>query len=219
MQYSDRNWQQMHKRIRTGKFGRIAIAFLIVSMLSACAQTKHVIASMGPSKEASDDAVILGAPDAEQYLSELRDLSYGNPKVQQEIFEDARSESTLTPGPQTDLRYGMILATPGHAGFNPQVAQTLLRDVLLQESILTPAEISLATIHLKSVERQIALSSEARQTIASTSRAATTEGEANRQRLATVEAENRRLREELADAEEKLDAITSIERSIREQDQ
>ena len=84
---------------------------------------------------------------------------------------------------------------------------------------MTPAEISLATIHLKSVERQIALSSEARRAIASSSLAATTEGAATQQRLATVEAENRRLREELTATEEKLEAITSIERSIREQDQ
>jgi hypothetical protein len=192
---------------------------LLVSLLSACAQTKHVMASMGRSSEPSDDAVVLGAPDAEQYLSELYGFTNGNPRTQQEIFEDAQSESTLTPGPQTNLRYAMILATPGHAGFDPEMAQTLLRNVLQQESILTASEVSLATIHLKSVERQIALSSEARRAIATSSRAATSEEEANRQRLAAVEAENRRLQEELADAKEKLDAITSIERSIREQDQ
>jgi hypothetical protein len=192
---------------------------LLVSLLSACAQTKHVMASMGRSSEPSDDAVVLGAPDAEQYLSELHDFTNGNPRTQQEIFEDAQSESTLTPGPQTNLRYAMILATPGHAGFDPEMAQTLLRNVLQQESILTASEVSLATIHLKSVERQIALSSEARRAMATSSRAATSEEQASRQRLAAVEAENRRLQEELADAKEKLDAITSIERSIREQDQ
>jgi hypothetical protein len=37
------------------------------------------------------------------------------------------------------------------------------------------------------------------------------------QRLARVEAENRELRQSLAEAEQKLEAITSIERSIREQ--
>lgn len=195
------------------------MTLLIVSVVSACAQTKHIVASMGRSTPPSDDAVILGAPDAEHYLSEIYDLSYGSPKTQQEIYEDAASEATLTPGPQTNLRYGMILATPGHAGFDPTAAQTRLRDVLGQESILTPAEISLATIHLKSVERQIALSSEASRAAASSSRAATSEDEANRQRIADIEAENRRLREELDEAEEKLDAITSIERSIREQDQ
>ena len=209
----------MHKQQLTGKFGRIAITLLIVSLLGACAQTKHVMASMGRSNTPSDDAVILGAPDAEHYLSEIYALSIGNPKTQEEIFADAKSESTLTPGPQTNLRYALVLATPGHSGFNPEMAQTLLRDVLMQASIMTPAEVSLATIHLKSVERQIALSSEARRAMASSSMAATSEEAANRQRLAEIEAENRRLREELKDTEEKLEAITSIERSIRDQDQ
>jgi hypothetical protein len=35
--------------------------------------------------------------------------------------------------------------------------------------------------------------------------------------MADIEAENRRLRESLTEAEAKLEAITSIERSIREQ--
>ena len=209
----------MRNETNTSRARQIALTMLVVSLLSACAQTKHVLGSMGRSSEPSDDAVVLGAPEAEQYLDELYDFSYGSPRVQQDLFEDAKSEATLTPNPQTKLRYGMILATPGHTGFNPQVAETMLRDVLRQESILTPAEISLATIHLKSVERQIALSSEAQRAIASSSRAAMTEEEASRQRIAAIEAENERLRTELADAEEKLDAITSIERSIREQDQ
>jgi len=63
------------------------------------------------------------------------------------------------------------------------------------------------------------LSSETRRLRASTDRAQRTEAAAVNQRLATVEAENRRLRRELEDAEDKLDAITSIERSIRAQDQ
>lgn len=209
----------MHKQSFKKKFGQIAVTLLIVSLLGACAQTKHVMASMGRSSTPSDDAVVLGAPDAEHYLSEIYRLSTGNPKTQEDIFADARSGSQLTPGPQTNLRYGLVLATPGHANFDPQMAQTTLRDVLIQESILTPAEISLATIHLKSVERQLALSSEARRAMASSSQAATNEEAANRQRLAQLEAENRRLQEELTDTEEKLDAITSIERSIREQDQ
>ena len=49
--------------------------------------------------------------------------------------------------------------------------------------------------------------------------AARTEEAAINQHLASVEAENRRLRRELDDAEDKLEAITLIERSIRAQDQ
>ncbi len=49
------------------------------------------------------------------------------------------------------------------------------------------------------------------------SRAATSEEQAVAERIAKVESENRRLRRSLEEAEQKLDAITSIERSIREQ--
>jgi small-conductance mechanosensitive channel len=94
----------------------------------------------------------------------------------------------------------------------------MLREILAQKELMTPAEIALATIHLRSVERLIVLNAETRRLRASTSRAAETREAAAAQRLADVEAENRRLRRELEEALQKLDAITSIERSIREQE-
>jgi glycine/D-amino acid oxidase-like deaminating enzyme len=68
------------------------------------------------------------------------------------------------------------------------------------------------------VERQVIANSEARRLRASSSRAAQTQGQASSKRLTTVEAENRQLRRDLEEAEQKLEAITSIERSIREQE-
>lgn len=192
---------------------------VVVTLFGGCAQTKSLVASMGRSSTPSDDAVILGAPDAEHYLGELYELTSGDPKNKAEIFADAESGAKLTPGPQTNLRFGLILATPGHPGFNPEIAQSMLRGVLIQRSILTPAEISLATLNLKSVEQLNALSSDTRRAMATSSLAATTEEAAILQRLSTAESENQRLRSDLAEAEEKLNAITSIERSIREQDQ
>jgi hypothetical protein len=209
----------MHSKLKTSKIKRIAIAVVVVTLLGACAKTKSLVSSMGRSSSPSDDAIILGAPDAEHYLNELYELAAGDAKTKAEILADSEAGAKLTPGPQTNLRYGLVLATPGHPGYNPEIAQSVLRDVLLQRSILTSAEISLATIHLNSVEQLNALSSDARRAIASSSLAASTEGAAVQQRLATAESENQRLRSELATAEEKLEAITSIERSIREQDQ
>ncbi len=209
----------MHNRVKTSKLKQIAIAIVVVTVLGGCAKTKSLMSSMGRSSTPTDDTIILGAPDAEHYLNELYELSAGDAKTQAEIFADAESGAKLTPGPQTNLRYGLILATPGHPGFNPVAAQSTLRDVLLQESILTSAEVSLATIHLNSVAQLNALSSDARQAIASSSLAATTEEAAILRRLATAESENQRLRSDLTNAEEKLEAISSIERSIREQDQ
>ncbi len=192
---------------------------VVVTLLGGCAQTKSLVSSMGRSPTPSDDEIILGAPDAEHYLDELYELSAGGAKAQTEIFADAESGAKLAPGPQTNLRYALVLATPGHPGFDPQIAQSMLRNVLEQRAILTSAEISLATIHLQFVDRQNALSTDARRAMATSSLAATSEEAAILQRLASAESENQRLRSELADAEEKLDAITSIERSIREQDQ
>ena len=136
--------------MKTGKKAQVAITLLIVTLLGACTQTKSLVASMGRSSTPSDETVILGAPDAEHYLNEIYEFSVGDPKLQAEIYADAESGAKLTPGPQTNLRYALILATPGHQRFNPEIAQTMLRDVLLQESILTSSEVALATIHLNS---------------------------------------------------------------------
>ena len=197
---------------------RIATAAIVLAVLAGCSQTKSFIESLRKTPSSTGEPVILGAPDAEHYLQEMYDLAAGDPATQAEIYADAEMGAKLTPGPQTDLRFALVLATPGHGEYDPEAAQPLLRELLVQTALLTPAEISLATISLKSVEETIVLGSEARQARASSSRAAATQEAARSQRLAAVEAENRRLRRELDEAEEKLDAITSIERSIREQE-
>lgn len=197
---------------------RIAAAIVVVALLAGCSQTKSFVSSMRKTPTSSSEPIILGAPDAEQYLQEMYNLAAGDPATQAEIYADAEYGSKLTPGPQTNLRFALVLATPGHGEYNPEAAQPILRELLVQTALLTPAEVALATINLKSVEEQIVLGSEARRARATSSRAAATEEAARSQRLATVEAENRRLRRELDEAEQKLDAITSIERSIREQE-
>lgn len=196
----------------------LAATILAVALLGGCAQTKDFMSGIRKSPAAEGDAGILGAPEAETYLQELYTLAAGDPATQAEIYADAQAGSTLTPGPQTNLRYALVLATPGHSETDAETAQTMLRELLARTELLTEAEIALATIHLEHVEAVIMLNSESRRLRASTSRAAQTQQAAAEQRLAVVEAENRRLREALEEAEEKLEAITSIERSIREQE-
>ena len=208
----------MHRQALTIRVQQVAVTIVALALLGGCSQTKSFLSGMKKSPSPSGDAGILGAPAADDYLAELYSLAAGDPATQAEIFADARSGAQLTPGPQTNLRYALVLATPGHTEADPQQAQSMLREILAQTELLTAAEISLATIYLKSVEQVMVSNSEARRLRASTSRATETQEAATNQRLATVEAENRRLRRELADAEEKLEAITSIERSIREQD-
>jgi hypothetical protein len=194
----------------------IVMATLVAATLSGCSQTSDWI--KGRISSSSDEAEILGAPEVEIYIDELGKIASGDPAAQAEIFADASAAAQLTPSPATQLRFGLVLSIPGHPESDPERAQSILREVLAQTLLLTPAEISLATIHLNNVERQIIANSEARRLRASSSRAAQTQEQATSERLATVEAENRQLRRDLEEAEQKLEAITSIERSIRDQE-
>jgi hypothetical protein len=200
-------------RLRT-----LAVATLTVSLLAGCGSTKDWISDKLPKRDRSNEAVILGAPEADEYLQDLYDLAAGDPATQAEIYADAESVHKLTPGPSADLKFALVLATPGHTESDPEQAQSMLRELLIQTELLTPAETALATIHLKAVEQMMVVESEARRLRSQSSRQARTQEDATNQRLANVEAENRRLRRELAEAEQKLEAITSIERSIREQE-
>lgn len=195
---------------------RAASLVVALALLGGCATATDWLQGRTSSK--SGDAVILGAPETDVYLRELADLASGDPATKAEICADATAAATLTPGPSTNLRLAMVLATPGHSETDAARAQSLLREILAQPELLTSGEIALATIHLNNVERLIVANAEARRLRESSSRAARTEEQAISRRLANVESENRRLRTELAEAEQKLEAITTIERSIREQD-
>ncbi len=193
-----------------------AMTVVVVAMLSGCGKTTDWI--QGRISSGSDNIEILGAPEIEIYIAELGRIASGDPAAQAEIYADAAAAAQLTPSPATNLRFGLVLSIPGHPESDPVRAQSILREVLAQTILLTPAEISLAVIHLNNAERQSVASSESRRLRAASSRAAQTQEQAITQRLTTVEADNRQLRRDLADAEQKLEAITSIERDIRNQE-
>jgi hypothetical protein len=169
--------------------------------------------------ERSETAETFGgdAGEAAPYIGEMSQLASGDPATQAEIYADAAAAARLTPDTGSRLRFALVLATPGHPGSDPDLAQNILRDLLSEPELLTPIERSLATIHLGEVEERLTLNAEARRLRLASVRATNSEEEAIAQRIASVESENRQLRQSLAEAQEKLDAITSIERSIREQ--
>jgi hypothetical protein len=196
---------------RTLTFALVAAALI----LSGCEATSNWL--KGRKTAEASDIVGIDGERASPYLVELEQLSSGDLATQAEIVADAESAATLTPGTSTRLRYALVMASPGHAGTDPAAAQGILRDLLTQPELMTATEVALARIFLNNIETQIVLNTEARRLRAENTRAATTEEAAVAQRMARIEAENRQLREQLSDAESKLEAITSIERSMREQ--
>ena len=191
---------------------------MAATLVSGCAQTKSFFSGMSRSDTSTGDAGILGAPEIDYYLDELRLLSSGDPAAQAEIYADAQSGARLTPGPQTNLRYALVLGTPGHPESDAAQAASLLREVLAAPELLTQTEIALASIALRSAEHLAVVEAEVQRLRASVSRANQARETATSQRLASLEAENTRLTQQLRDAEEKLEAITTIERSIRDQE-
>lgn len=196
--------------------GTLAVAAAVcLALLSGCETTGNWLKGRRTAEPA--EAIDSSAPEANAYLDELHRLAGGDPATQAEIFADAESAAMLTPGTSTELRYALVLALPGHSGSNPEEAQGKLRELLARPELMTANENALAAVFLTEVETRLVLEAEARRLRSDSTRAAMTEEAAVAQRIARVEAENRRLRQSLADAEAKLEAIMTIERSIRQQ--
>jgi hypothetical protein len=201
----------------------IAMLIAALAVMSGCESSDAWLKKWTDSDK---EAIILGAPGAHEYLHGIYELTDGDPATQAEIYANAEEAARVTPGTSTQLRYALVLATPGHAETSDIQAQSLLRSLLAEPELMTPAETALATIHLHEVEARLLLKADAdrlREEIVLAEAAGEalpdtpTENAALAQRVTNVEAENRRLRQSLADAEAKLEALSSIERSLREQ--
>jgi hypothetical protein len=147
------------------------------------------------------------------YLDVCLRLAQGTPAEQAEILTSANNDYTSAPTPSRVLRYAMVLSTPGHAGYDPVVAQRLLREVLANPETLLPAERALAFLQLQQVERQQSLQADVRRLQTGAERATNDRIAQLTKRLTTESEENTRLKKALADAQAKLDAIANIEGS------
>jgi hypothetical protein len=147
------------------------------------------------------------------YLDTSLKVARGTPAEQAEVLASVANDYHATPAPSKVLRYAMVLSTPGHAGFDPVVAQRLLREVLASPETLLPAERALAFLQLQQVERQQSLQADVRRLQTGAERTASERIAQLTRRLTTESEENSRLKKALADAQAKLDAIANIERS------
>lgn len=200
--------------VRWFSHGRnLCAAFVLVVLTAGCTHVNDWLRE----RDAPSETFGGEAGDAAPYIGEMSQLASGDPATQAEIYADAAAAARLTPDPGSRLRFALVLATPAHPGSDPDLAQNILRKLLSEPELLTPMEQSLATIHLGEVEERLTLDAETRRLRLASARASNSEDEATAQRIAAIEYENQQLRQSLAEAQEKLDAITSIERSIREQ--
>jgi hypothetical protein len=196
---------------------RAATALCLAALMSACTSdllNRNAPRTLDPlpvvDRAAASSTVITS------YLDGLQRLLTSQPAAQAEIVAAAQREFELAPTPSHQLRYALILATPGHAATDQLRAQRLLRELMASPAVLLPAERALAFIEQQKVDTQVMLAAENRrlQTVATRNQA--DRSAALNKRLQAEQDENARLRKELDAAQAKLDAISDIERSLSE---
>jgi hypothetical protein len=152
------------------------------------------------------------------YLRTLRDLIDGDAVLQADAFRRAEEAVSAAPTTTNRLNLALALATPGHPSSNALEAQKQLTQLLASGDALLPEERTLALVHLKEVEQRLILDAEAQRLQRAAQATATQRSDVSTQRLQAALEENKLLRAQLDEARAKLDAITNIERSIRERE-
>jgi hypothetical protein len=166
--------------------------------------------------------VVGDAPDINDgvgvYLQTLRSLIEGDAVEQADVFRGVSATADASPTTTNKLMLALALATPAHPANDDARAQAMLNELLAASDALLPEEHVLALIHLKDVERRLVLDAEAARLQRAASAATAQRNDRTTQQLQTALEENRQLKLALDDARAKLDAITTIERSIRERE-
>jgi len=134
---------------------------------------------------------------------------------QAELLAAARAGYERSPQGGAQLRYALLLATPGHPGRDAPRAQTLLRQLVAQPETLAPIERAVALVELAQLDRELGLKSDNERLQADAQRGDHERAVAAAQRRLQAELdENAKLRKQLEDAQAKLDAVANIERNL-----
>jgi hypothetical protein len=198
---------------------RLALAGALLATLAGCA-ADLLARTTNRSRPAEQVPVVDRAAASASliagYLENLQKLVLSAPADQAEIVAGAQREYDLAPTPSHQLRFALILATPGHSATDLPRAQRLLRELMAAPAALLPAERALAFLEQQKVDAQLALSTENKRLQSNVVRNDKDRSAAQSKRLQAEVEENARLRKELDAAQAKLDAISDIERSLSE---
>ena len=160
----------------------------------------------------------MGGDGLAVYLDLMRRLIEGDATTQAESFLATEEAADFAPTTTNRLKYALALAVPGHVGSNASLAEQRLSVLLSASGALLPDERTLAAIHLHDVEQRLILDAAADQLRLEAATALEQQNTQSARQLQAALEENRRLRAELEDATEKLEALTTIEQSIRERE-
>jgi hypothetical protein len=203
---------QPERRHRIG----LPLASLALALLAGCGvmggREEPVAARAGvPAADRDTQVAVLLAGT----LQTLQRLSSGTPAEQAEIVATARQAWERAPGGSAQLRYALVLATPGQGARDPERARQLLRALAAQPESLAPVERAIGHTELAQLDRELGLQGDNQRLQAELARVEQEQAGAGR-RLAAETEDNNRLRKQLDDAQAKLAAIAALERNLSE---
>jgi hypothetical protein len=192
------------------------LAASVSAVLSACASLSPNHDAPPVDRPPTIDRAVTQAALLANYLETLQRLVQGAAAEQAEILSGARHDFETAPTPSHELRYAMILATPGHPGTDSPKARQLLQELIATQETLLPVERAMAFLTLQNVDQTLALTGENARLQASTTDHSDHDryAAAMNKRLQTEIDDNTRLRKELDDANAKLAAIANIEQAL-----
>jgi hypothetical protein len=193
-------------------FGRCFVASL-VSALAGCALTDKLSNEPLPAPIVAPAQI--SASGLRAYLDTMDGLSAPDAARQADVFYEVQREYTRAPTTATTLRYAVALATPGHPASSPQEGKKLLETMLATPERMTPEERTFAAVLLHETNARLKLEAENRRLLATLDDRGRSQANSDKRVQAQID-ENARLRRALAEAEQKLNAIKEIERSIIE---
>jgi hypothetical protein len=145
----------------------------------------------------------------------MQRLSQAPAAEQAELLAAARAGYERSPQGGAQLRYALLLSTPGHPGRDAPKAQVLLRQLVAQPETLVPIERAVALVELAQLDRELGLKADNDRMQADAQRGDHERAMAAAQRHLQAELdENAKLRKQLEDAQAKLDAVANIERNL-----
>lgn len=198
-----------------------AVAALTLPLISGC-EFGNVFTREDASPSGFQDGPIggddSGAASFVEYLEVMSRLVEGDVLTQTETFREVAETAAASPTTENRVKLALAVATPGHPNEDLAEAQQRLSSLLAAGPALLPAERMLVAIHLKEVEQRLILDAESQRLREEAEAARQARNDESARRLEAALAENARLAKELQEAQQKLDAITNIERSIRERE-
>lgn len=181
---------------------------LLCACLSACE-------SLVPVSKPAPAVIMQSSSVLDGYVEMLAGLSSMDRVRQSDVFYAAEKNHAQAPTTLNVLRFAMALAMPGHPNSDPVKGKRLLEQVMANPERISLSEQAIATTMLNIAGEWLTMQAEIRRLNATVDDR--TRAQSNSERRLQAQAEELvKLRKALDAAQQKLDAIRDIEKSISE---